>query len=164
MTLFGAQTHVRTFDAQVQSGSQHFHWGPLVNLWTPKLKTKTEMQEGELLSVCTSIAFSLRACLVLSVIESFSCFSCLNRAVYPTWMSRFLTALLESAWLLIPSRYWAPTWHMIAGSQLSPLGTTTGLGNLVLTGPLKRAVAGKNTRSTMGSSWQGTDPYLPSTE
>ena len=71
MTLFGAQTHVQMFDAQVQSGSQHFHWGPLVNLWTPELKTKkTEMQEGGLLSVCTSIAFSLRACLVLSVIES----------------------------------------------------------------------------------------------
>ena len=43
-------------------------------------------------------------------------------------------------------------WHMIAGSQLTPLGTTTGLGNLVLTGPPKRAVAGENTRSTMGSS------------
>ena len=71
MTLFGAQTHVRTFDAQVQSRSQHFHWDSIVNLWTPELKTKkTEMQEGGLLSVCTSIAFSLRACLVLSVIES----------------------------------------------------------------------------------------------
>lgn len=47
-------------------------------------------------------------------------------AALSTWISQYLTDLLDSAWLLILNFCSASLLSMVTGSWLSPLGTTTG--------------------------------------
>lgn len=167
----GVQIQVQTLDAQVQPGSEHlpkgFHWW---FCWLLGWDWKTGKLPGQLRlpqvfdwfwiwlshqpetswSETNYLSPSGRRFLLLACcdefgwygVDSFSRFGCLTSTVSPIWMSQSLMALLDSAWLLILSFCWASLLRMVTGSWLSPLGTTTGLGNLTLIGLPNRAVAG----------------------